>query len=112
MTRWRLQRLGAALVIGGGVVLALTPTPRWVPANGAPPNPCPPEMALTAGTCMDRYEARLLERATDGSLTPFSPFARPKNGAFVAESRAGVRPQGYISRSEAESACLNAGKRL
>ena len=61
---------------------------------------------------MDRYEARLLERGDDGSLTPFPPYARPKNATFVAESREGVRPQGYISQVEAASACLNAGKRL
>ena len=63
---------------------------------------------------MDRYEARLLERSADGSLTPFPPFSRPKagSGVFVAESRAGVRPQGYISQLEAASACRNAGKRL
>ena len=61
---------------------------------------------------MDRYEARLLERSDDGSLSPFSPSARPKQGVFVADSRAGVRPQGYISQLEAATACQNAGKRL
>lgn len=112
ITRWSLQRLGAALVIGAGLVLALAPAARPVHASDAPPRACPPEMALTAGTCMDRYEARLLERGKDGSLTPFPPFARPKNATLVADSRAGVRPQAYISRNEAASACLNAGKRL
>ena len=97
---------------GAALVLLLTPAARPVHASDAPPSPCPPEMALTAGTCMDRYEARLLERADDGSLTPFPPVNRPKHGVFVAESRAGVRPQGYISQVEAASACQNAGKRL
>ncbi|HKO53528.1 MAG TPA: SUMF1/EgtB/PvdO family nonheme iron enzyme [Polyangiaceae bacterium] len=112
MTRWKLPRLGAALVLGAGLVLALAPSVRPVHANDAAHGPCPPEMALTAGTCMDRYEARLLERSDDGSLTPFAPFARPKNATFVAESRAGVSPQAYISRLEAANACLNSGKRL
>jgi len=69
-------------------------------------------MAFTAGVCMDRYEAHLLERGEDGTLKPFPPFTRPKQGTFVAESGAGVRPQAYISQLEAASACQNAGKRL
>jgi formylglycine-generating enzyme required for sulfatase activity len=69
-------------------------------------------MALTGSVCMDRYEARLLKRENDGSLAPFPPYSRPTGATFVAESTAGVRPQGYISRVEAASACENAGKRL
>jgi len=112
MARSKRRLLGAALVVGAAFALVLAPSARTVRASDAPPSPCPPEMALTAGTCMDRYEARLLERRDDGSLTPFPPFSRPKNGVFVAESRAGVRPQGYISQLEAARACQNAGKRL
>src|SRR6478735_5338846 len=112
MARSNLSRLSAALVLGAGLASLLAPSTRPLHASDGSPSPCPPEMALTAGTCMDRYEARLLERGEDGSLTAFPPFARPKQGAFVAESRAGVRPQGYISQREAASACQNAGKRL
>jgi len=117
MARWRWKRLSAVLVTGTGLALALTLAPslaRPVHASDDSQSRCPPEMAFSAGICMDRYEARLLERGEDGSLTPFPPFARPKAGrsAFVAESRAGVRPQGYISQLEAASACQNAGKRL
>ena len=92
-------------------MLMLVPSAR---PNPAEPTRCPSEMAFTAGVCMDRYEARLLQRGDDGSLTPFPYFSRPKarSGVFVAESRAGVRPQGYISQVEAASACQNAGKRL
>ncbi len=76
------------------------------------PSACPPEMARSGSACIDKYEGRLLRRADDGSLTPHPPYLRPTDGAFVAESRAGVRPQGYISRPEAASACELAGKRL
>lgn len=112
MARSNLSRLSAALVLGAGLASLLAPSTRPLHASDGSPSPCPPEMALTAGTCMDRYEARLLERREDGSLTPFPPFARPKQGTFVAESRAGVRPQAYISQLEAASACESAGKRL
>jgi formylglycine-generating enzyme required for sulfatase activity len=114
MVRSNPRRLYGMLVIGAGLALSLMPTARPVRASDGAKAPCPPEMALTAGVCMDRYEAHLLERSADGSLVPFPHFARPKvqRGVFVAESRAGVRPQGYISQLEAASACQNAGKRL
>jgi formylglycine-generating enzyme required for sulfatase activity len=112
MARSNWKPLSAALVVGAGLVLTLAPIERPVHASDGSQGPCAPEMAFTAGICMDRYEARLLQRGEDGSLTPFPPFARPKQGAFVAESRAGVRPQGYISQLEAASACQNASKRL
>jgi len=112
MARSNLRRLNAALLIGAGLALLLAPSARPLRASDDAQSGCPPEMALTAGACMDRYEAHLLERSEDGSLTPFSPCARPKQGTFVAVSRAGVRPQAYISQLEAASACQNAGKRL
>jgi sulfatase modifying factor 1 len=115
MARSNLKRLGAVLAVATGLALTRAPLlarPVYASADSQPP--CPPEMASSAGTCIDRYEARLLERGEDGSLAPYPPFARPKGGssAFVAESRAGVRPQGYISQLEALRACQNAGKRL
>jgi len=115
MARWNLKRLSAVLVVGTGLALTLALSlARPVQASDVSHSPCPPEMAFNAGICMDRYEARLLERGEGGALTPFPPFARPKDKSrvFVAESRAGVRPQGYISQLEAASACQNAGKRL
>ena len=115
MARSNLRRLGAMLVAGTGLAFSLaTLRARPVHASDDAQSRCPPEMAFSAGTCMDRYEARLLERGKDGALTAFPPFTRPtaQSGVFVAESRAGVRPQGYISQLEAASACRNAGKRL
>lgn len=114
MARSISQRLSAVIVVGLGLGLVLPSTSRPVRASDAEQRQatCPPEMAFTVGICMDRYEARLLSRGDDGTLTPWPHFARPKQAVFVAESRAGVRPQGYISQLEAASACQNAGKRL
>src|SRR6478609_7685085 len=112
MVRLNSRRLSAALLVGAGFALTFAPLAHPVHASDAAQSPCPPEMAVTAGVCMDRYEAHLLERGEDGTLKPFPPFARPKQGVFVAESRAGVRPQAYISQVEAANACQNAGKRL
>ncbi len=82
--------------------------PTTKPAAGA----CPPEMAHVGHACVDRYEAHLLRKNEDGSRVPHPPNTRPTGGVFVAESRAGVKPQGYISQLEAAKACENAGKRL
>jgi sulfatase modifying factor 1 len=90
-------------------------TPAPAPAGApklAPSTGCPSEMARVGATCVDRYEASLLRRSDDGSLTPHPNYARPIGGVFVAASKAGVKPQGYISQLEAASACENAGKRL
>lgn len=63
--------------------------------------PCPREMALAGSTCVDRWEASLID---------WSPYEVPTGG--VATSEAGVPPQGYISGEVAEAACEAAGKRL
>lgn len=117
MARSISKRLSAVLLVGSGLALALELTRSLVrPAQASDDShrACPQDMVFSAGTCVDRYEARLLERSGDGSLRPFPAFSRPTagRGTFVAESRAGVRPQAYISQIEAASACLNAGKRL
>lgn len=78
----------------------------------APPAPCPPEMALVERTCVDRYEAHLLERAEDGSLTPHPAHERPEHRRYVAASSAGTKPQAFICQLDAAAACQNAGKRL
>ncbi len=99
-----------------GSVAPVVPASARANAALASPKPepgsCPPEMARVEHTCVDRYEARLLRKNDDGSLEPHPPTARPTGGVFVAEARAGVKPQGYISQLEAASACENAGKRL
>lgn len=114
--------VGGALVVAGvasaqGLLFAQGGAPpknaKAIPtATAKVPPSCPVEMAAVGEVCIDRYEARLLRRKNDGSLAPHPPFERPTNGTFVASSDPGVRPQAYISRVEAESACSNAGKRL
>ena len=75
---------------------------------------CPPDMASIAGRfCIDRYEDSLVERHEDGGLEPWSPYTSPADGhVFLAQSVAGVTPQGYISGAQAERACVAVHKRL
>ncbi|HYJ09400.1 MAG TPA: SUMF1/EgtB/PvdO family nonheme iron enzyme [Polyangiaceae bacterium] len=73
---------------------------------------CPVEMVLSGGACMDRYEAHLLVEGGDGKLSTHPAEQRPPRARVLAASRAGVKPQAYISQVEAAAACQNAGKRL
>jgi hypothetical protein len=75
---------------------------------------CPAEMSLVAErVCVDRYEASLAVRAESGTLVTASPYATPNVGrVYIAQSRAGAVPQAYLSAAQAQSACLEAGKRL
>jgi sulfatase modifying factor 1 len=78
--------------------------------------PCPPQMALVtaadAGVCVDRYEAATVELAPDGGSAPHA-YDHPVDGLTVAAVvAAGVKPQGYISGTQAAAACALAGKRL
>jgi formylglycine-generating enzyme len=59
--------------------------------------------------CVDKWEASLVMR---GSGDAVSPYASPESGKVKAVSRAGVVPQAYISKLDAESACAVARKRL
>jgi formylglycine-generating enzyme len=63
-------------------------------------------------TCIDRFEAHLLEQQPDGSLTPYPAHERPGKGHYVAASSSGKKPQAFISQVEAAAACEHAGKRL
>jgi formylglycine-generating enzyme len=74
--------------------------------------PCSDDMVLVEHSCVDRYEAHLLEPQPDGSLAPHPAWERPAPQRYVAASRAGIKPQGFISQVEAAAACSNAGKRL
>jgi hypothetical protein len=87
--------------------------------EGALPSPvpgavCGPEMANVGGRfCIDRYEASLVEKR-DGVLVPWSPFTPPPpdGRVFLAQSVAGVIPQGYVSGAQAQRACAAVQKRL
>jgi sulfatase modifying factor 1 len=76
---------------------------------------CSVEMALVDGrVCVDRWEASLLERITNGIERVWSPYL-PVDGIesrMRAVSRPDVIPQGYISGEQAARACAASGKRL
>lgn len=107
---------GLSLLFGTICCVCLSAQPAS-PASPASVNPaarsCGEGMQLIANAfCMDPFEASTLEVAPDGHLTPHSPFL-PVTGLRVrAVSQKGVSPQAYISRNEAQAACVQAGKRL
>jgi sulfatase modifying factor 1 len=75
---------------------------------------CPPDMAIVGDRfCIDRYEDSLVERGDDGTVRQWSPFTPPASGrTLLAQSIAGVTPQGYISGAQAARACAAVHKRL
>ena len=81
-----------------------------------PAPPCPAEMAFVVRenvrVCVDRYEASLVEIRDNGSEAPWSPYQAVGGHDVKAVSVRDAIPQGYISRDEAEVACVRAGKRL
>lgn len=81
-------------------------------AADAAHNGCRPGMVPIEGRfCIDKYEASLMQTGGDEEK-PFSPFSTLKGAHVRAVSEPGVMPQGYISRNEAEVACMASGKRL
>ncbi len=99
-----------------------TSTPKLVRYRGShePPShhraaqsgPCPDDMAQVNTSCVDKWEASLVELTADGER-PFSPYQSPDASVSVrAVSQPGVVPQGYISRDAAELACQASEKRL
>ena len=75
---------------------------------------CASDMALVDDrVCVDRYEASLVERFSDGTMHPHPHYESPlADHVYVARSAGGVLPQAYISASQANAACRAAGKRL
>jgi sulfatase modifying factor 1 len=74
--------------------------------------PCPDGMALIAGRfCVDRWEASLVEITHHGDRS-FSPYETPTGHSVRAVTAAGLVPQGYVSRDQADRACRASGKRL
>ncbi len=85
------------------------------PAASSPPvaAACPPEMQLVVDTCVDRYEAHLVQLLPDGRAILHPAELRPASGQhYAARSAPAVKPQAYVNRREAADACQNAGKRL
>jgi formylglycine-generating enzyme len=69
-------------------------------------------MAAVNASCVDRWEAFVVEVDSDGNERPHSPYVPVEGLTVRAKSAAGVIPQGYISQVQAEGACELAGKRL
>ena len=125
--RQRSAGLIAALVLIPGIAAASF-TAASSTANAAPtmlaPNlsiaapakheksACPSNMAHVGKSCVDKYEASLVEKHDDGSVTAFSPFQAPNGHDVRAVSRPSVVPQAHISMNEAKRACSASGKRL
>ncbi|MFO0588773.1 MAG: SUMF1/EgtB/PvdO family nonheme iron enzyme [Polyangiaceae bacterium] len=88
------------------------------PAKGAAETPvhehgCPAGMVRVDAFCIDRYEAHLVTRGPAGEIVRHPHNERPEEGvSYEARSEAGVFPQAYVSRVEAESACAGSRKRL
>lgn len=74
--------------------------------------PCPADMAIVGTSCVDRYEASLVEIDGNGREIPHSPFEAPNGKTVRAVSKAGVTPQAHISMNEAKRACEASNKRL
>ena len=74
---------------------------------------CPSNMAHVGSSCVDKYEASLVERTPGTSREQsFSPYQAPNGRDVRAVSRPGVVPQAHISMVEAKRACSASGKRL
>jgi hypothetical protein len=67
--------------------------------------------AVLPDYCVDRYEGSLVEITPEGERA-FSPYETVKGRHVRAVSRAGVTPQAYVSRNEADAACRASHKRL
>ncbi|WP_394822822.1 SUMF1/EgtB/PvdO family nonheme iron enzyme [Pendulispora albinea] len=113
-----MSRILGACVFAGVLSLSAPALPRIDESqaaegvHGALAKRCPSEMTLVGQTCVDRYEASLVEVLEDGTEVPFSPYEIPKRHRVRAVSRAGVVPQAYTSMYEAQRACGASGKRL
>jgi sulfatase modifying factor 1 len=73
---------------------------------------CPANMARVGASCVDMYEASLVEVREDGTEVPWSAHEAPNGHEVRAVSRPGVIPQAHISMVEAKRACAASGKRL
>jgi formylglycine-generating enzyme required for sulfatase activity len=105
----RVRKLGASVLAFACVACFI-----FSPAEGR--GPCPSGMAYVDAEpahpyCIDRWEATVVE-LHGGDESPHTATHPVTHLDVKAVSRAGVKPQGYISKIEAEAACKNARKRL
>jgi formylglycine-generating enzyme required for sulfatase activity len=107
-----VARRFTALVIAAFVAGCFVFSPGESEGRG----PCPSGMAYVDADpahafCIDRWEATVVE--VKGKDEVAHDATQPVTNLKVkAVARAGVKPQGYISKNEAEAACKNARKRL
>jgi sulfatase modifying factor 1 len=81
--------------------------------KASPPSPCFSDMTLVDHRfCIDKYEATTVEVHEDGTTSPHSPYLPVAGLRVKAVSKKSVVPQAYISRNEAEAACVASNKRL
>src|SRR5687767_2659624 len=66
----------------------------------------------THSYCIDKWEGSIVELDGNKKEKSHAPYEPVTNLKVKAVSRAGVIPQGYISRNEAEAACRASKKRL
>jgi hypothetical protein len=102
-------RLAKAFLATGGALTAMLVATT---AAAATEQACPPNMAHVGKSCVDKWEASLIEVTPDGAEVPFSPYAAPNGRAVRAVSQPNVIPQAHISMVEAQRACKASGKRL
>lgn len=108
----------AAAAAAAAPAASAPPAPSGAAAVPAPRPRCPEEMALVVRPqgpyCVDRWEASLVRVSPNGSETPW-PANREVDSVereVRAVSKAGTKPQGFISGEQAALACERAGKRL
>jgi len=103
----------ATLLLGAQPTSNSTVSDSTVPISPVTASRCPDDMQLIADTfCIDRFEASTAEIMPDGKVIAHSPFL-PVTGLRVkALSQRDVIPQAYISRNQAQAACLESNKRL
>lgn len=87
-------------------------TTKPIAASTSSNGPCEANMVLVEHTCVDRYEAHVLEADENGQLVPHPAHEMLERKRYVAASRPGVKPQAFICQVDAAAACENAGKRL
>jgi hypothetical protein len=105
----------ASLYAGSGTTVSVAPPEALISnvvAPRAPASPCPGSMAHVGTSCVDKYEASLVELRADGTEAPFSPYVAPNGHHVRAVSSRGVVPQAHISMVEAKRACAASHKRL
>ena len=87
----------------GGCPRGMAPIPGTGSGTGS---------ASGARTCVDRWEAHVVEVLDDGTFHSWSPYFNPGAIKIRARSAPGAVPQSYISQIQATQACAEAGKRL